>query len=458
MKPGRDHHYRFVHTDLPRYLWQGDSLLGILANPDNQDFLRERWDGARARGHGVELVDPAGLGYQSFWLGGEHLVFLLRFPTPMIRTEAYFAAITTSPRIRYLTLERGEGPRGSPLAFFCEWTPDMNRRVHSMFPSGDPRPRDFLELICAELGVPSTIDEPTREQQEGMSKGRHVFFDSLPEAFDAADSAKIDQWTDAAFSADDRLDFVKSEECYRKIIELATATIGARGPTVTHAMRGLAYALEAQGKMEEAEGVLLDLWRTCRRWRMLGHAETMFTIQALADHYRARSNDSEAGELLLYAALLASLTRGVKSPQYQAAQGRLLSFQKSTGNKLTAHPTVAGDRRSSASTTFGEFFRPWIGAFPIIGTGGVIVTDDGMAIVGFEPAGGLADRPIATEDEIRYEIPWRHISTLDLDVYREGALTIRTSGFEPRGAIYFVPKDDATAELEIEIRRRLPSR
>ena len=80
MIAGRDHHCRFVHSDLPRDLWKGDSLLGILANPNNQDLLRERWDRARAREHGIELVDTAALGYQSIWLGGEHLVFLLRFP------------------------------------------------------------------------------------------------------------------------------------------------------------------------------------------------------------------------------------------------------------------------------------------------------------------------------------------------------------------------------------------
>ena len=447
-----------MHSDLPRYLWRGDSFLGILANPDNQEFLRERWNRARARGDAIDLVNPTGLGYQSFWLGGEHLVFLLRFPTPVNRTEAYFVAITTSPRIRYLTLERGEDPSGSPLVFFCEWMPDMNRRVHSVCPSAAPSPRDFLELICSELEVTSTIDEPSSEQRKGLSNEGSVFFASRSEVFDAADSARIDQWTNRAFSADDRLDFVKSEECYRNIVELTSATVGARAPTATNAMRGLAYALEGQDKMEEAEEVLLDLWRICRRWRVLGHAETMFAIGALADHYRARDNDSEAGELLLYAALLAGLTRGLTSPQYQTAQGRLLSFQKSAGNKITAHPTVAGDRKSAASTTFGEFCRPWIGAFPIIGTGGVIVTDDGMTIRGFEPTGGLADQPTATEDEVLYEIPWQHISSLERNVYREGALTVRTSGFKPRGAMYFVPRGNAVAELETEIRRRLSSR
>ncbi|MBF0503269.1 MAG: hypothetical protein HQM09_24320 [Candidatus Riflebacteria bacterium] len=42
----RVQHYYFAHRLLPALLFKGHSLLGILANPANQEFLLEKWEEA----------------------------------------------------------------------------------------------------------------------------------------------------------------------------------------------------------------------------------------------------------------------------------------------------------------------------------------------------------------------------------------------------------------------------
>lgn len=41
MLQARDHHYFFAHEILRNYLWNGDSLFGIPAVPENQEFLSD---------------------------------------------------------------------------------------------------------------------------------------------------------------------------------------------------------------------------------------------------------------------------------------------------------------------------------------------------------------------------------------------------------------------------------
>ncbi|MDP6039044.1 MAG: hypothetical protein QGG64_10875 [Candidatus Latescibacteria bacterium] len=38
------HYYLFAQKMLPAYIWQGDGVLGILANPENQDYLIGLWE------------------------------------------------------------------------------------------------------------------------------------------------------------------------------------------------------------------------------------------------------------------------------------------------------------------------------------------------------------------------------------------------------------------------------
>ncbi len=40
----RMHHYFFAHKALPAQLWNGDSVLGILVNPQNQEYLVALWN------------------------------------------------------------------------------------------------------------------------------------------------------------------------------------------------------------------------------------------------------------------------------------------------------------------------------------------------------------------------------------------------------------------------------
>lgn len=140
-------HYLFAHRFLPHMLWQGDSMLGILANPDNQEYLHDIWNriphtpmfeslrerravrtpldemfaqaGLSRPGPEVaaRIAPPDGLSYESFWIGGQHLVVLITMPPPEEGTGACFVAITHSPDVRYFTLELMEGG-GTTL---CEW-------------------------------------------------------------------------------------------------------------------------------------------------------------------------------------------------------------------------------------------------------------------------------------------------------------------------------------------------
>src|SRR5687768_11483450 len=68
----RPHAYTFEHGALPARLWAGEQLIGILANPENTDFLPAFWE------HVGQHLDPSqrlpadGLRHSTHWLGGEH--------------------------------------------------------------------------------------------------------------------------------------------------------------------------------------------------------------------------------------------------------------------------------------------------------------------------------------------------------------------------------------------------
>jgi len=44
-KQNRILHYHFAHKLLPGFVWEGDALFGILANPENRDYLLSAWRG-----------------------------------------------------------------------------------------------------------------------------------------------------------------------------------------------------------------------------------------------------------------------------------------------------------------------------------------------------------------------------------------------------------------------------
>jgi hypothetical protein len=125
----RLHHYAFSHRVLPAELQAGDGTLGLLANPDNLDYLVRLWECVprnkayqelRLRYESqldllipgqpvsqdvnavlaamIDVLPPNWLGYNTFWLGGQHLVFLIQMPEPLALRS--LVAITTSPRSR----------------------------------------------------------------------------------------------------------------------------------------------------------------------------------------------------------------------------------------------------------------------------------------------------------------------------------------------------------------------
>jgi hypothetical protein len=189
---------------------------------------------------------------------------------------------------------------------------------------------------------------------------------------------------------------------------------------------------------------------------MLGHAETLFAVAALAEHYEARGDLVQAEELLVYNALLASLARGARSPMARLARDRVQHFQKrQAAASSPGSPSRTELTEDGVSTTFGEFFQPWIGAFPAIGNGALLISKEAMTVDALEPTGDLSEHSTAGQHRIQHSIPWTNVASISRDGYRSGALAIHLQDFRPRGAIYFAPRGDGISALEADIRARL---
>jgi hypothetical protein len=342
------HHYLFAHKVLPSILWQGDRLLGILANPENQEFLINIWNSVpkmpgflemceghrqqmespqemqmmRQLGHVPESIEqfsavlpPHGVGYSSHWIGGEHLVFLVELPPPNEPGEAHFVCISSSPSIQYFTLEKGKAGAGGECTFFCSWT----AAGHHNFGSGsEPTKEAFLKKLCVHLRLPETIERPTPQQLQGMSRTTGLYTTrSDPLAED--DEQQVRQWEGEAGQALRVQDLPKAEGLRRRVLELRMEKQGPNNTEATLATMPLVQVLEFQGRHKEAEALCRNWWHTCRRYRMIGHQETMLAMRVLADCLRAQNRVQEASTLLHYRIQLASLARGRDSINAQAA-------------------------------------------------------------------------------------------------------------------------------------------
>ncbi len=192
-QPRRLHHSFFAHQYLPAHIFAGEQILGILANPHNQGFLVDSWNGipylpafqnmlqnqqelmrspdwpAGMPAVVGERLPPDGLGYQSLWLGGQHVVILITFPPAQSRIEARLGAITVSPIIRYLTWETGE-TGGSPTTLLCEWTRERTHRNYGEFP--ETSTEAFLSHVCRQLGIPRYLRGAHQPAARGHGQGR----------------------------------------------------------------------------------------------------------------------------------------------------------------------------------------------------------------------------------------------------------------------------------------------
>jgi hypothetical protein len=332
----RVQHYLFAHRVLPGLVWEGDALLGILANPENQDFLTGLWEsipadpsfaemaaaiGPPQNERATEVVPSDGLGYAAHWLGDEHLAFLVTLPPPAFPPEAHHVVLLTSPSIRYLTVERTADRGAGPGAILGEWT---DEGVHRSFGvTLAPGPEETLRAVCQLLHVAQTIEPPTAAQQQGMRKGEVAIHGVEPEDLTGEDAVWAARWRDEAEAAETAGDLRGAENARRRIQGLWMERFGPDNTHATQSAAPIVDLLRRQGDHEEAARVAGEWWRLCRRHRMLGHAETLTAIRAVAEVARAAGDDGEALRLLEYRAHLAGLARGASSPHARQAAAEI---------------------------------------------------------------------------------------------------------------------------------------
>lgn len=348
------HHYLFAHKVLPSVLWEGDSMLGILANPENQEYLTTIWNKVPlSTGQLPAILPPDGLGYSSHWIGGEHLVFLVQMPPPIRQPEAYFVCITSSPEIQYFTLEKSRADDGSECTAFCSWTAER----HYNFGWGpEPVKEAFLKKLCVHFGLPEAIEEPTPEQLQGMGKGRMTVYVAAAEPLPETDGQQAAQWEDEAEKAMSAGDLLKAEDMYRRVLELRMRKQGPHDTEATLARMPLVQVLDFQGRHQEAEALCREWWHTCRRFRMLGHQETMLATKVLGHFLLARNRVQEASELMRYRIQMAGLARGKDSVQAQEARADMQHFESSVW--AAVHPAIGtSPTQKPAKRAWWQFWR-----------------------------------------------------------------------------------------------------
>lgn len=334
-------HYHFAHKLLPSFVWEGDALFGILANPENQDYLPKVWkqlhqEARTAEGKPIPFIAPDGLGTQSYWLGGEHLVFLIRFPPAVKTAEADFAVITTSPTIHYYTLEKTlPADDGTEQTVVGEWTSDGTHCNYGESPKMTQN--DFLHWVCRKLQMKECIEPPTQQQQEGLSLKGPVMNMYMPPWLKGELLEQVSAWEDQADKAMmEEQDFPKAERLARQILEVAMRELGPENTKATLCYQGLATALQLQERFAEEEQVCREWWAHCRRYRMLGHAETMLAVSSLAESIAAQKRVDEAIAMLRYRALLLGLSRGKMYLDAVHAREELVEIEKNF--KAGSHP------------------------------------------------------------------------------------------------------------------------
>lgn len=307
MKQPRDHYYLFVHQIFPKTLWVGDSLFGILAVPDNQEFILNMWTNVGQNLPVHQRLPGYGIKHSSHWIGGEHLVFLITLPPATEPLEAPLIALTTSPTVRYFTLEKGSGRD----FLLCEWTETENHLNYGEVAESDET--GFLRAICQRLSVAETIEAPTYQQMQGMRRGPAVIDMTMPQELPEPEHGRVLGWTKEAEAAHRMGHAQQAERLYRQVLELRMKEQGPENTIATLAHGDLVRTLMTQKRYQEAEDICRKWWWYCRRYRMLGHAETMSATRLLAACLAASGKESEAKELLAYRVLLGGLARGKDS-------------------------------------------------------------------------------------------------------------------------------------------------
>lgn len=335
---GPSHHYAFAHVILPAYLWNQFPFLGVLANPENQDYLHQIWNSVPDCLDVTSLRSADGLGYTAHWIGGEHLVYVIQTPVPEKATEAYVVVITTSPAIRYFTFEKGELANGLDTVYFCEWFADDSRRNYGPI---ERNPNEsFLVVVCDHLGLPRMVEEPTRNQLLGLEKSgqpKTLHLD-LTGQLDAADQKAVDKLeSEAAKAAKKPQTLERAADLYREILMLRVSRQGLNHSDATMPYSELVEVLQGLEDFDEMESTCREWWQICRRHRAPGHSETLLAINFLAQALLLLGRQNEAKRLQAYRLHLAKSMRGPDSIQASTAE-----FEHTLFNALAA---AAGSKR-----------------------------------------------------------------------------------------------------------------
>jgi hypothetical protein len=170
----RGQHYYFAHAALKALAFEDPERLVIaLAAPGADQFLVEMWhavgkDAIAQTGDAKDGNLPAdGLESIPARVAGRPTA-LVRLPTPVASTEAYFVAIVLNheleepkkpdpePQVYYFTLEKGFALDGSTRTVFAQW----DETSHRNFGDGPaPQPRALLDFIANHLGAAPRIPQ-----------------------------------------------------------------------------------------------------------------------------------------------------------------------------------------------------------------------------------------------------------------------------------------------------------
>jgi hypothetical protein len=377
----RAHHYIFAHSALPSILWEGDKLLGILGNPANQDYLQELWQSiplshefarvvrgyemssreahpGKTAAESVAGLDPrsfgdaipsTGLRYSSHWLGGAHLVILVHLPKPLESTEAYFILITTSPAIRYFTLEHSVDEDGEEGTMCCEWQRSSEHLNHGEGP--EPEEHAFLKHVCRILGWAETIEEPSEGQCRGLGKAIQIDLGGL-EWMGPAEEAQASEWEEEANGALESDDLSRAELLFRKITEMRLKIQGPQNTIATHSTQPIVHVLRLQGRHRDAVEICDKWWLQCRRFRKIGHAETLICLRELATSLQLQGERAKAREVMAYRHELVGLAKGIDSIEEKSIREELQRFEEAAGSEEDLQPpdTSTGAKTPSRST------------------------------------------------------------------------------------------------------------
>ena len=315
-------HYLFAHRILPDLLWQGDSVLGILANPENQPFLGEQWDRVPSGWNCLPSPGREQLAYSSHWIGGDNLAVVITMPPPLDVADAHLIAITTSPALRYFTLELGEPENGRPQTVLGEWEPGG----HNNFGVGPaPDPMLFLQAVCRILRLPASIEETTHGQRLGMSRGAALH---MGITMDPNDLESLKEREGEAEALEWDFQYAPAFERYHATLQEFFARYPEPPTEVTLLYAGAIRCLKAMGHLETAEAWARQWWTLVRRFRMLGHAEAMMASRLVAELLAEQGRPEEAEALYRHRVLLSGLARGISSRQHQDAAQELERAQR----------------------------------------------------------------------------------------------------------------------------------